>query len=162
LLLSCLSLQKNKKPGATTNSEEFWRHWMLTLWRTLEKDNSTIVQPPFPLLWFVSAIVQEQQLWLRWYSSIHGINLKLLPNRTITKSSNKSLVIWSSLKRLFFDMLAINNVSFTPLYKGVKTWRIVRLSQQFLHVPKLCWNCSTSNVHLEFLNNFHIFEILES
>ena len=29
-------------------------------WRTLEKDNSTIVQPPSPLLCFVSAIVQEQ------------------------------------------------------------------------------------------------------
>jgi len=26
----------------------------------LEKDNSTIVQPPSPLLCFVSAIVQEQ------------------------------------------------------------------------------------------------------
>jgi len=35
---------------------------MLILWRTLEKDNSTIVQPLSPLLYFVSAIVQEQQL----------------------------------------------------------------------------------------------------
>ena len=129
MLLSRLSLQQNKKPGAKTNSEEFWRHWMLILWRTLEKDNSTIVQPPSPLLWFVSAIVQEQQLWLRWYSSIHGINLKLIPHRTITKSSNRSLVIWSSLKRLFFDVLAINNVSFTSLYKGVKTWRFSRDSK---------------------------------
>ena len=35
------------------------------LWRTLEKDNSTIVQPLSPLPCFVSTIVQEN-LWLRW------------------------------------------------------------------------------------------------
>jgi len=70
-------------------------------WRTLEKDNSTIVQPPSPLLCFVTAIVQEQQLWLRWYSSIHGMDLKLFLHRIITKSINRSLVIWSSFKRLF-------------------------------------------------------------
>jgi len=34
-----------------------WRHWMLILWRTLEKDNSTIVLPLPPLLCFVSTIV---------------------------------------------------------------------------------------------------------
>jgi len=104
---------------------------MLILWRTLEKDNSTIVQPPSPLLCFVSAIVQEQQLWLRWYSFIHGMELKLFLHRTITKSSNRSFVIWSSFKQLFLICWQINNVSFTPLYKGVKTWRFPRDLQQF-------------------------------
>jgi len=93
----------------------------LNAYSTLEKDNSTIVQLLSPLLWCVSAIVQEQQLWLRWYSSIHGMDLKLFLHRKITQSSNRSLVIWSSFKQLFFDVLAINNVSFTPLYKEVKT-----------------------------------------
>ena len=104
---------------------------MLILWKTLEKDNSTIVQPLSPLLCFVSAIVQEQQLWLCWYSSIHGMDLNLFLHRTITKSSNISLVIWSSFKRLFLMCWQINNVSFTPLYKGVKTWIFPRDSQQF-------------------------------
>jgi len=36
-----------------------------------------------------------------------------------------------SFKTTFFYLLAIHNVSFTPLYKGVKTWRIVRDSTTF-------------------------------
>jgi len=35
-------------------------------------------------------------------------------------------MIDQSFKRLFFDVLTIHNVYFTPLYKGVKTWRIAR------------------------------------
>ena len=58
LLLSRLSLQKNRSLGQRL----IQRNWMLILWRTLEKDNSTIVQLLYPLLCFVSAIVQEQQL----------------------------------------------------------------------------------------------------
>jgi len=47
------------KPKAMAHSEEFGKHWMLILWRTLKKDNSTSVQP---LHCSVSAIVQELQL----------------------------------------------------------------------------------------------------
>jgi len=47
-------------------------------------------------------LIQEQPLCLHWYSSIHGMDLKLILYRTTTKSGNKSLVIWSSFKWLFF------------------------------------------------------------
>ena len=50
------------KPKAMAHSEEFGKHWMLILWRTLKKDNSTSVQPLSPLHCSVSAIVQELQL----------------------------------------------------------------------------------------------------
>jgi len=79
------------------------------------------VQPLPPLLWFVSTIGQEQQLCLHLCSSRIGMDLKFLLHRTITKSGNISLVIWSSFKRLFLMCWQFNNVSFTPLYKGVKT-----------------------------------------
>lgn len=94
---------------------------MLILWRTLEKDNSTTVQPLSPLLCFVSAIVHEQQLWLRWYSSILGMDLKLFLHRTITISGNISLVIWSSFKRLFL-MFWQSTTSLSHLY--IKEWRL--------------------------------------
>jgi len=130
------------------------RHWMLILWRTLEKDNSTIVQPLSPLIYFVSAIVQEQQLWLRWYSFIHGMDLKLFLHTTITKSSNRSFVIWSSFYNDSILMCwRVSNISLTPLYKGVKTCYLeTKKTKQLFHIK----------VHLEFLNNFHILEILES
>ena len=39
----------------------------------------------------------------------------------------------------FFDVLAINNVSFTPLYKGVKTCFLdTQDSYNNLQMPKLC------------------------
>jgi len=62
LVLITPIIAEEYKPEATANSEEFRRHWMLILWRTLEKENSTIVQPLSSLPCFVSAIVQEQQL----------------------------------------------------------------------------------------------------
>jgi len=130
LLLSRLSVQKNRSMEQRLIQRN-WKTLDAYSWRTLEKDNSTIVQSLSPLLCFVSAIVQEQHLWLRWYSSIHGMDLKLFLHRIITISSNISLVIWSSFKWLFLMCWQINNVSFTPLYKEVKTWRFSRDSQQF-------------------------------
>jgi len=89
--------------------------------------------------------------------------LKLILHMTITISGKISLVIWSSFKRIFFYALAISNVSFTPLYKGVKTCCLyMQDTNNYLQVPKLCWNCSASKVHLEFLIKVHILEILES
>jgi len=108
-------------------------------------------------------VVQEQQLCLQRCSSRLGMDLKLILHRTITKSGNRSLVIWSSFKWLFFDVLAINNVFFTPLYKGVKTCSLTyKTHTTILQVSKLCWNCFTSKVHLEFLIKVHILEILKS
>jgi len=161
LLLSRLSLQKNRSLEQRLIQRNFWRHWMLILWRTFEKDNSTIVQPQSPLLCFVSAIVQEQQLWLHWYSSIHGMDLKLFPHRTITKSSNISLVIWSSFKRLFL-MCWQSTTSLSHLY--IKEWWL----EDFQETHNNFTSANTLlklfhiKVHLEFLFNFHILEILES
>jgi len=126
------------------------------------------VQPQSPLLCFVFATRQEKQLCLHQCSSRLGINLKLILHRTITISGKRSLVILIKLQTTIFDVLAISNISFTPLYKGVKTCCLdmqthiyTRLIQQFTSV-KLCWNCSASKVHLEFLIKVHILEILES
>ncbi|RHN68351.1 hypothetical protein MtrunA17_Chr3g0112961 [Medicago truncatula] len=47
------------------------------------------------------------------------MDLKLILQRAITISGKRSLVIDQSFKRLYFDVLAIHNVSFTPLYKGL-------------------------------------------
>jgi len=79
------------------------------------------VQPLSPLLCFVSATGQEKQLCLHQCSSRLGINLKLILHMTITISGKKSLVILIKLQTTLFDVLAISNVSFTSLYKGVKT-----------------------------------------
>jgi len=42
-------------------------------------------------------------------------------------SGKESLVIDQKFKRLFLDVLATQRSYFTPLYKGVKTWRTTRL-----------------------------------
>jgi len=65
MLLSRLSLQKN----ISLKQRLIQRNWNALDAYSLDnvgKDNTTSVQPLFPLLWFVSVIVQEQQLWLRW------------------------------------------------------------------------------------------------
>jgi len=134
---------------------------MLILWRTLKIDNCTKCTTTIYTTLFLCLQVQEQQMCLHRCSSILGTDLKLYLHRTTTKSGNRSLVIWSSFKRLFFDVLSIYNVSFTPLYKGLKTRRIARLEQQFTSVKTLL-KLFYIKVHLEFLNNFHILEILES
>jgi hypothetical protein len=72
---------------------------------------------------FVSATRQEKQLCLQRCSFTIGMDLKLMLYKTITISGKRLLVIDQSFKRLYFDVLGIDNVSFTPLYKGVKTYR---------------------------------------
>jgi len=52
------------------------------------------------------------------------------------------------------------NVSFIFLYKGMKTWRLVE-TQQHLNYVKTLLKLLCIN-YLEFFNNFHILEILES
>jgi len=62
-----------------------------------------------------------------------------------------------------FDVLAISNVSFTPLYKRVKTCCLDTQDSynNFISVKTLL-NCFTSKVHLKFLIKAQILEILES
>jgi len=134
---------------------------MLIIWRTLKKDNCTKCTTTISTTLFLCLLVQVHQLCLHRCSSILGMDLKLLLHRTTTKSGGRSLVIWSSFKRLFFDVLTIYNVSFTPIYKGVKTRRIARFERQFTSAKTLL-KLFYIKVHLEFLNNFHILEILQS
>jgi len=95
--------------------------WMLIQLRALKRDFCTKCTTTISTTLFLCLLVQEQQLCLQRCSSRLGMDLKLILYRTITKSGIRSLVIWSSFKRLYFDVLTISNVSFTPLYKGVKT-----------------------------------------
>ena len=134
---------------------------MLILWRTLKRDNCMKCTTIISTTLFLCLLGHEQQLCMHQCSSILRMDLKLLLHRTTTKSGNRSLVIGSSFKRLFFNVLTIYNVSLTPLYKGVKTRRIARLEQQFTSA-KTVLKLFYIKVHLEFLNNFHILEILES
>jgi len=64
-------------------------------------------------------------------------------------SNNAFLMCWQS------------TTSLSHLY--IKEWKLREWqdSDNNLQVPNLCWNCFTSKVHLEFLINFHILEILE-
>jgi len=65
-------------------------------------------------------LVQEQQLCLQLCSSRLGMDLKLLLRRTITKSGNISLVIWSSFKRLF--LMCWHYTTFLS-HLCIKEWR---------------------------------------
>jgi len=55
----------------------------------------------------------------------------------------------------YLDALAIHNVSFTPLYKGVKTWKILRDSQQFKSVkPLLKLFCIKSSLRISYQSSY--------
>jgi len=156
-------IAKDWKNKATTNSNGFEDIGCLFFGECWKRTIVWSVQPLSPLLCFVSATGQEQQLCLHQCSSRLGMDLKLLLHRTITKSGIRSLVIWSSFKQHFFDVLAISNVSFTPLYKGVKTYCLdTQDSYNNLQVPKTLLKLFHIKVHLKFLNSFDILEILES
>ena len=87
------------------------------------------------------------------------MHLKLILHRTITISGKRSLVILIKLQTTLFNVLAISNVSFASLYKGLKTCQLdmqkhtkIRLIQQFTS-DKLCY-CSASKVTQNFLSKF--------
>jgi len=63
-----------------------------------KKDNSTIVQP---LLHSPCLLLYKDTTAPTLFCSIHGMDLKLFLHRTITKSSNRSLVIIKLQQRLF-------------------------------------------------------------
>jgi len=96
------------KSKATTNSNGFEVIGCLFVGESWKKTIVWSVQPLSPLLCFVFATGQEQQLCLHQCSSRLGMDLKLIIHRTITKSGIRSLVIWSSFKRLFSIWCASN------------------------------------------------------
>ena len=104
---------------------------------------------------------QEKQLCLHQCSSRLGMDLKLILHWTITILGKRSLVIWSSFKRLFL-MCWQFTTSLLHLYIKEYRLRVIKDSNNNLHAPKLCWSCSTSKFHLEFLIKVQILEILES
>jgi len=65
-------------------------------------------------------------------------------------------MIDQSFKRLFFDALAIHNVSFTPLNKGVKTRRIVKETQQQFKSgePLLKLFCIKSSLKISYQSSY--------
>jgi len=55
----------------------------------------------------------------------------------------------------YLDALAIQNVSFTPLYKGVKTWRIATDLQQFKTAkPLLKLFCIKSSLRISYKSSY--------
>jgi len=133
---------------------------MLIQLRALKKDICTKCTTIISTTLFFCLLVQEQQLCLQWCSSRLGMDLKLILHRTITKSGNKSLVIWSSFKRLYFDVLAISNIYFTSLYKGVKTCCLdtlldARLIQQFTRAKTLLkLFCIKSSLRISYQSSY--------
>jgi len=76
------------------------------------------------------------QLCLRWLFSIQGMDLKLFPPRTITKSSNKSLVIIKLQQRHFWCAGNPLRLFHTSIWS--EDLKIVS------DLQKLCKNCCTS------------------
>jgi len=108
------------KNEATANSNGFEGIGCFFVGECWKRTIVRSVQPLSPLLWFVSAIRQEQQLCLHQCSSRLGMVLKLILLRTTTKLGKRSLVIWSSFKRLFL-MCWQFTTSLSHLY--IKEWR---------------------------------------
>ena len=89
--------------------------------RALKKDICTKCTTTISTTLFLCLLVQEQQLCLQRCSSRLGMDLKLILHRTITKSGIKIIGDLIKFQTTLFDVLVICNISFTPLYKGVKT-----------------------------------------
>jgi len=156
---SRLSLQKIGR----IKQRLFQIDWMLIQLRALKKDICTKCTTTISTTLFLCLLVQEQQLFLQLCSSRLGMDLKLILHRRITKSGNRSLVIWSSFKRLYLMCWQFPTYLSHLYIKELRpaVW-ICKTHKTILQMPKLYWNCFTSKVHLEFLIKVHILEILES
>ena len=91
--------------GIEAWSNDYFRgirmHWMLIHWKAQEKDVVQLYNHYSTTPLSMSAIVLLQ-LCLRWLFSKQGMNFKLFPLRTLTKSSNRSLVMIKLQQRLFW------------------------------------------------------------
>ena len=101
IILISSSIAEDWKNKAMTNSNGFEGIGCFYVGESWQRTIVRSVQPLSPLLCFVSATGQEKQLCLHQCSSRLWMDLKLILHRTITKSGKRSLVIWSSFKRLF-------------------------------------------------------------
>jgi len=133
---------------------------MLIRWRELKNDNCTKCTTTTSSTLFcvcnrTRTTVVPAPMFLQTWNRFE-IDLSYDNNQTRQQIIGDLIKLQTTL----FDVLAINNVSFTPLYKGVKTWRMARLIQQFKSAKTLL-KLFHIKVHLEFLINFHILEILE-
>jgi len=122
-------------------------------------DNSTIVQP---LLYHSTLHVCNStriQMHLCWLCSIHGMDLKFFLHMTITKSSNRSLVIWSSFTTTLLMCWQFPTY-LSHLY--IKEWKPEDWQDSYNNFAsaKPLLKLFRIKVHLEFLNNFHILEVL--
>ena len=101
-----------------------WRQWMLVLWRALTTYNCTKCTTTTSTTQFLSLLQDKNNSsacnnvptdleWI-WNWSFIGQPYQAKDHWWLIKASNDS----------YLDTLAIHNVFFTPLYKGVKTWRI--------------------------------------
>jgi len=132
-----------------TNLEEFGRHWMLILWRTLEKDHSTKCTTTISTTLFCvcNRTITTTVTTLVFLYTWNGF--QIVPSYDNNQIRQKIIGDLIKLQTTLFDVLAINNVSFTPLYKEVKTWKIVRLTQQFYK----CQNSAEIVSHQSLLRN---------
>jgi len=121
---------------------------MLVFWRVLTKYNCTKCTTTTSTTQFLSLLQDKNNSYacnniptdLEWiwnWSFIGQQPYQAKDHWWLIKASNDS----------YFDVLAIHNVSSAPLYKGVKTWRIVRDLQQFKSAKPLL-NCSSSKSSL--------------
>jgi len=139
------SIAEDWKNEATTNSNGFEGIGFFFVGEGWKKTIVRSVQPLSPLLWFVSAIGQEQQLRLHQCSSRLWMDLKLILLRTITKSGKRSLVIWSSFKRLF--LMCWQFTSLLHLY--IKEWRLREWQDSYTTIYK-CQNSAEIVLHQKF------------
>jgi len=111
------------------------------------------VQPPSPLLCFVS-LLQDKITALKYNHACNYVSSQLewIWNCSfIGQYLNQARNHWWKIKLqqwLFIGCAGTYNVHFTPLYKGVNTWRTTRLYNN-LKAPKLCQIVQHPKVHLE-------------
>jgi len=129
---------------------------MLVLWRALTKYNYTKCTTIISTTQFLSLLQDKNNSYacnnvptdLEWIWNWSFIGQK--PYRAKDH--------WWLIKALndsYFGALAIHNVSFTPLYKGVKICRIVRDSQQFKSAkPLLKLFCIKSSLRISYQSSY--------
>jgi len=135
---------------------------MPVLWRALTKYNCTKCTTTTSTTQFLSLLqdknnnyacndVPTDLEWIWNWSFIGQQPYQTKDHWWLIKASNDSFWWAANSQRLFH----------TSLWRSEDLENCNRLNNN-LKAPNLCWNCYASKVHLEFLINVHILEILES
>jgi hypothetical protein len=125
--------------------KSIWRHLLAKGTRALTLYYVRTVQPPSPLLYFVS-LLQDKITALNIQPSLQkcslstGMDLKLILHMEITKLGKESLVKDQASTKTLFGCAGTYNVHFTPLYIGVNTWRTYTTIQDSTTI----WKCQNS------------------